>query len=98
MTLEEAAAYKTVRETKEACTQAITDFFAGLPPEQPDLVVMFRGKRVVLNTVAPSKDATVLKLLHDLTLSDVFKGDAAPEANKKRSSGKRARSVTVDVE
>jgi len=97
MTLEEAAAYQAALETKKACTTAVTDFLASLPPHQPDLVVSFRGKHLVLTTVAPGKDATVLKLLHDLTLAEMFNSQSVEE-NKPRSSGKRVRSISVDVD
>ena len=97
MTLADAADYQRTLETKKASTLAVEDFLRALPPEQPDLIVSFRGKSVVLTTVASNKDSTVLKLLHDLTLSNIFPSDATEE-NKTRSSGKRARTISVDID
>ena len=96
MTLEEAANVQKFASVKREMSETIETFLKGLPPEVPDLVVMFRGKVVVLNTVLAGKDHTVLRLLHDLTQSDVFPTtptaqEEGPDAKNTKNGGKRKR-------
>lgn len=90
MTLEEAANVQKFAGVKREMSDTIETFLKGLPPEVPDLVVMFRGKVVVLNTVLPGKDHTVNRLLHELTQSDAFPESDKSDKNSK-NGGKRKR-------
>ena len=96
MSLEEAAVFQKSAVLKKEMSETIETFLKGLPPEIPDLVVMFRGKVVVLNTVLPGKDHTVNRLLHDLTQSERFPApesatDAGDNAKNTQNGGKRKR-------
>lgn len=95
MTLEEAASMHKHASLKKEMSETIEGFLKGLPPETPDLVVMFRGKVVVLNTVLATRDNTVLRLLHDLTQSNTFPENATDVRKNTDNGGKRKRLSTV---
>ena len=95
MSLEEAATVQKHAALKKEMSETIEGFLKGLPPETPDLVVMFRGKVVVLNTVLATRDNTVLRLLHDLTQSDTFPENGAEVRKNTDNGGKRKRLSTV---
>jgi hypothetical protein len=95
MTLDEAANMQKHASLKKEMSETIEGFLKGLPPETPDLVVMFRGKVVVLNTVLATRDNTVLRLLHDLTQSDTFPETATDVRKNTDNGGKRKRLSTV---
>lgn len=90
MTLNEVVEYQQALTLKRELSEQVQSMLANLPVEAPDLVVMFRNQVVVLDTVLPGKDATVLRMLHDLTQSPVFPEVEVPPRNKRANSGKRA--------
>lgn len=90
ISLEEAGSLQKFKEERENSGREILDFLNGVPKPTPDLVVMFRGKIVVLPTVVVKKDdAAVLRLLHDLTQSNAFPKPAVIPRKKTENSGKR---------
>jgi len=89
MSLEDAATFKQKQVEKAANAQEIVSFLGGIPYPRPDLVVMFRGKTVVLPTVVDKKDATVMRLLHTLTNSPSFPMPESKPRKKSAKNGKR---------
>jgi len=96
MTLEEAGRHQTRVAEKAANADEITSFLGGLPHPKPDLVVMFRGEIIVLPTVVDKKDATVMRLLHDLTQSPTFPKPAVKPRKKTAKNGKRESSPSAN--
>jgi hypothetical protein len=89
MSLDEAATYKKRLAEREANAQEVVSFLGGMPHPKPDLVVMFRGQTVVLSTVIANKEATIMRLLHSLTNSDIFPAPPSAPRKKEGKNGKR---------
>lgn len=77
---------KTMQAKKETAAD-IHDFLNGLPKETvPDLVVMFRGKSVVLPNIVEKNDSTMYRILNDLTRKDdVFPKPPSKPRNKSKA-------------
>jgi hypothetical protein len=95
MTLTQAEEHKRLAIAKAGTAKEVATFLTGIPAKAvPDLVVMFRGKTVVLPTVVCKKnDNALIRLLHELTQSDVFpKPAVTPRKKSTKDDGKRASS------
>ena len=89
MTLEQAGIHEKQLMEKASSGVDIRSFLGGIPHPKPDLVVMFRGEIVVLPTVVSKKDATVMRILNDLTQSPTFPKPAVKPRKKSGNNGKR---------
>lgn len=95
MSLEEAGRHKQNLADKVVTADEIKSFLGGIPHPKPDLVVMFRGEIVVHPTIIHKKDATVMRLLHDLTQSPAFPKPAVKPRKKTGKNGKRESSPPI---
>jgi len=85
MTVEQAAQWAAEQALRVDIADQVKSFLGGLPPEAPDLAVLYKGKVVVLGRVVTKPgDNGVERLLHELTHSPVFPEVAPGTSRKKR--------------
>lgn len=85
-------AVKTLLGTQASKTTnaaAIRKIFKALPNAVPDLVVYYRGKLVILNTVFELRDLGLKKALHEITRSSLFPVPDKRPRKTKSKQGKR---------
>jgi len=85
MTVEEAAQWAAEQSLRTEMADQVKSFLGGLPPEAPDLAILYKGKVVVLGRVVTKEgDTGMARLLHELTHSTVFPEVAPSTTRKKR--------------
>src|SRR5690348_5824975 len=85
MTVEEAGEWAKEESMRTEMSDQVRSFLKGLPPEAPDLAVLYKGKVVVLtHVVTKAGDTTMSRLLHDLTHAPEFPEVPVGGIRKKR--------------
>ncbi len=90
MSVAKAATWAEEEATRKEMADQVRSFLKGLPPEAPDLAILYKGTAVVLTRVVTKEgDTTIARLLHDLTHAPEF-----PEAPPSTTRKKRAKNGT----
>lgn len=84
MTVAEAGEWAKNASVRKDMAEQVASFLKGLPPEAPDLAILYKGKAVVLQTViSKENDSGIGRLLHELTHAPEFpEVTATPRKNK----------------
>ena len=91
MSITEAAQFHETRGARSAAAAALHKELKEIPDnKKPDLVVMYRGQICVLGNVNPKSDASLARLLHEVTTSPQF---AKPTVKNRKSKETEVKEV-----
>lgn len=82
------------QRTRQENTEVVKEFFESVDGPLPDLMVVYKGRQVILPTVLEKNDSAVLRLLHEATQSDIF---PKPTPKKRAKNGKSTSNSTYDL-